>query len=76
MLLLPNVHLIEPSYVWELIKTDPDDNKFIDCYIAGSADALVGNDKHFDILHQINFPMVKVLKYEAFESLYKDEFSA
>lgn len=32
---------------------DPDDNKFIDCYVAAYADYLVTNDNHFNVLQQI-----------------------
>ena len=43
-------------YNWNLISVDHDDNKFVDAYIAGGAEFLVSNDKHFEILHSINFP--------------------
>ena len=42
-------------YNWNLISVDQDDNKFVDAYIAGGAEFLVSNDKHFEILHSINF---------------------
>ena len=42
-------------YNWNLISADQDDNKFVDAYIAGSGEFLVSNDKHFEILHSINF---------------------
>jgi putative PIN family toxin of toxin-antitoxin system len=29
-----NVELVSPSYRWNLIENDPDDNKFVDCAIA------------------------------------------
>lgn len=28
--LLQNVHIVEPAYRWNLIESDPDDNKFVD----------------------------------------------
>ncbi len=31
---LPNMHLVQKYYFWQLIETDPDDNKFVDCAIA------------------------------------------
>src|ERR1700733_9722802 len=34
---LPNVELITKYFCWDLIKTDPDDNKFTDCTIAANA---------------------------------------
>jgi len=48
-------------YSWNAIKKDPDDNKFFDLAIAGHADYLVTNDRHFNILKQLAFPQVKVL---------------
>ncbi|MFN8349383.1 MAG: putative toxin-antitoxin system toxin component, PIN family [Spirosomataceae bacterium] len=35
--LLPNVKHIEPHYHLNLIISDPDDNKFVDCAFAGNA---------------------------------------
>ena len=35
LLLLPNVILKNPSFLWQLVETDKDDNKFIDTYIGG-----------------------------------------
>ena len=32
---LPNVAKVEIGFKWELISSDPDDNKFVDCAIAG-----------------------------------------
>ncbi len=37
LLLLPNVTQVHPSYRWSLITADPDDNKFVDCAVAGNA---------------------------------------
>src|SRR5579875_3079526 len=50
LLLLPNVILKNPSYLWQLIENDKDDNKFVDCYVASQSDFIVSNDRH---LHQI-----------------------
>ncbi len=46
---LENVEQIKVYYNWLLIKEDPDDNKFIDCAIAGNVKYIVSNDKHFNI---------------------------
>ena len=35
---LSNVLLISKHYQWNMIKSDPDDNKFTDCAVAGRAD--------------------------------------
>jgi uncharacterized protein len=34
---LPNVINIQKYFYWQLVENDPDDNKFIDCAIAASA---------------------------------------
>jgi putative PIN family toxin of toxin-antitoxin system len=42
-----NVLLVHPTYRFQLITDDPDDNKFTDCAIVASADYLVTEDHHF-----------------------------
>lgn len=64
-----NVELITPYYHWELIPTDPDDNKFVDCAIAGQADYLVTHDKHFNILEKISFPKVEIIRLDSLQKL-------
>ena len=63
---LSNVEKTEIYYRWNLIEADKDDNKFVDCAIAGNADYLVSNDKHFNSLKKIDFPEVPLLKTEEF----------
>ncbi len=58
---LPNVHHVNPFYKWRLIDADPDDNKYCDCAIAGQANYLVTEDRHFDVLKSIQFPVVNVI---------------
>ena len=64
--LLPNVHSQVIYYNWNLMTNDPDDNKFVDCYIAAGADYLVSNDRHFNVLKSNDFPPVQLLSMEAF----------
>jgi len=74
LLFLPNVILKNPSYLWQLVENDKDDNKFVDCYIASQSDYIISNDRH---LHQIKgnrFPTLSVLRYEEFEEKYKKLF--
>ena len=63
---LDNVQKIEVYYRWLLIENDPDDNKFVDCAIAGSVKFVVSNDKHFKILKKIKFPLVEVINSDQF----------
>ncbi|WP_229235521.1 MULTISPECIES: putative toxin-antitoxin system toxin component, PIN family [Emticicia] len=66
MLEQPNVEYITRYFAWNLIQSDPDDNKFVDCAIACNATYLVSQDRHFDVLKQIPFPKIQVLKVEEF----------
>jgi putative PIN family toxin of toxin-antitoxin system len=61
-----NIIYIEPTYAWNLITNDADDNKFVDCAIAANADFIITNDKHFDILKSIDFPIVNTLTLQEF----------
>jgi len=53
---------------WNLITVDPDDNKFVDCAIAGQAKFIVTEDKHFQILKQVDFPKVEVITVVQFKT--------
>jgi len=74
LLLLPNVILKNPSFLWQLIESDKDDNKFIDCYIAGQCDYIISNDRHIHQIKNSKFPQIAVLSYEEFEDQYKESF--
>lgn len=52
---------------------DPDDDKFVDCAIAGNADFIVTNDRHFRVLKGIKFPKVKVITLEEFFEMLTGE---
>jgi putative PIN family toxin of toxin-antitoxin system len=67
--LASNVHHIIKHYRWNLITTDPDDNKFVDCAVAGNVDYLVTNDRHFRVLKDLALPKVNVISIEAFYEL-------
>lgn len=62
----PNLVRITPTWRFNLITKDPDDNKFVDCAICGMAEYIVSNDHHFDALKDIEFPMVTVLSIQEF----------
>jgi putative PIN family toxin of toxin-antitoxin system len=66
--LLPNVHYVHPYYQWDLIPSDPDDNKYCDCAVSGVADYIVTEDRHFNILSVIEFPKIAVVDIDKFSS--------
>ncbi|MGN6435350.1 MAG: putative toxin-antitoxin system toxin component, PIN family [Agriterribacter sp.] len=63
---LPNVYFCTAYYNWRLIGFDEDDNKYVDCAIAGRANYLVSEDRHFRILKTIDFPKVPLLSIDEF----------
>ncbi|MFN4254180.1 MAG: putative toxin-antitoxin system toxin component, PIN family [Saprospiraceae bacterium] len=63
----PNVEFVNTWFRWNLITTDPDDNKFVDCAIACNATCIVTEDKHFKVLGKIGFPKVEVLDVARFK---------
>jgi len=65
----PNVEQATVYYKWLLIPADPDDNKFVDCAISANTDFIVSNDKHFNVLKNIDFPKVNVLDIDTFKNL-------
>lgn len=65
---LPNVVKVNPiSFNWLLIKQDPDDDKFVDAYVASNADIIITNDKHYNILSEIKFPPITFCKIGDFK---------
>ena len=42
-----NVQHVSPTFRFQLITADPDDNKFTDCAITAGADYIVTEDRHF-----------------------------
>ena len=62
-----------PTWRFNLITQDPDDNKFVDCAICGMAEYIVSNDRHFDILKSIDFPLVTVRSIQEFSKELADE---
>jgi putative PIN family toxin of toxin-antitoxin system len=64
---LPNVFYSRVFFRWNLI-SDPDDNKFVDCYIASGAHYLITHDSHFLILKSVAFPKVNVVSIEEFKT--------
>ena len=65
------VEFIDPHFHLALISVDPDDNKFVDCAFSANATFIVSEDSHFNVLKEISFPQVLVLKIKDFLSLLK-----
>ena len=63
---LPNVYYAQVYFRWNLI-SDPDDNKFVDCYIASGAHYLISHDTHFSVLKSITFPKINIVRIEEFK---------
>lgn len=76
LLLLPNVTLTNPSFLWQLVENDKDDNKFVDCYFASQSDHIISNDRHLRGLVTNEFPPLSVLSYDDFEQQYKASLTA
>ena len=62
----PFTEFFTPYYHFELIKADPDDNKFVDCAIVAHARYVVTNDHHYDVLKEIPFPKVQIISIQDF----------
>ena len=58
-----------PYYRWQLISVDPDDNKFVDCALNAGAELIVSNDKHFNVLKEIDFPAIQVVDMASFKNI-------
>ena len=66
-----NVEYVNPTYRFNLIKADPDDNKFVDCAVIAGATYIVSNDRHFRELQQYDFPKVDVRTLTEFLNLVR-----
>ena len=67
------VELVNPYFSLHLIEADHDDDKFVDCAFAANATFIVSDDKHYDVLKDISFPQLLVLKLKEFLGLLKTE---
>jgi uncharacterized protein len=57
---------VEVYFNWNLISSDQDDNKYVDCAIACNAKYLVTEDEHFKVLKSLEFPRVNIIKLDAY----------
>ena len=63
---LTNVEKQDIFIKWNIIESDKDDNKFIDCAIAGNCHYIVTNDRHFNILKQRGNDLVGLMDIDTF----------
>ncbi|RFS17107.1 putative toxin-antitoxin system toxin component, PIN family [Emticicia sp. C21] len=66
-----NTQRFDPSYKWQLVEEDPDDNKFVDCAIGANVDFLVTDDKHIRSLRRKGrrFPPIQVVSFAEFKKI-------
>ena len=60
----PYTLFVTPYYHFKLIAADPDDNKFVDCAVAANAKFIVTEDSHYNVLQDINFPKVEIIRLD------------
>ena len=68
---LPNVNFIHNYFRWQLITTDPDDNKYCDCAVATQASYIVTEDRHFEALKNIPFPSLTTVRIDRFMNILR-----
>jgi uncharacterized protein len=66
-----NTSLYSIYYNFLLVRQDPDDNKFVDTYLAANADYLVSNDKDLLALRNLAYPPVTVITLQAFSDMLR-----
>lgn len=66
-----NHQRFEPSFNWQLVTDDPDDNKFVDCALGTNVDYLVSDNKHIKNLLKISnlFPPIPIVTFKQFSKI-------
>ncbi len=60
----PYTVFVTAFFHFNLITADPDDNKFVDCAVAGNAKYIATEDSHYDVLRNIEFPKIDIIKLD------------
>jgi len=60
----PYTIFTHPFYTFHLITADPDDDKFVDCAVASNAKFIVTEDSHYNVLKNVVFPVVEIIKLD------------
>lgn len=66
-----NTRKLDVTFKFQLIESDLDDNKFVDCAIRANAKYIVTQDHHYDVLKSIDFPKVNVIDIDSFLEFLK-----
>lgn len=69
ILSLENCTLQSTFFEWGLMHNDEDDNKYTDCALVAAVDHLISEDRHFNILKDIDFPKLSVIRADDFLEL-------
>lgn len=69
ILLHKNVERIDHHFRFGLITADADDIKFVDCAIIAGAKYIVTEDRHFNVLKEIQFPKVEIVGIDRFAEM-------
>jgi predicted nucleic acid-binding protein len=67
------VELVNPYFSLHLIEADHDDDKFVDCAFAANATYIVSDDRHYEVLKDVDFPKLLVLKLKEFLGLLQSD---
>jgi len=70
-LIIQNAELVQPSDLPEPVSTDPDDDKFLACALAGDSTIIVSGDS--DLINVSGYCGIKVLTPKAFVSERLDQ---
>lgn len=73
LLVLPNINFCDIYFKFQLIPTDEDDEKFVDCALSGNVHFLVSNDKALLRLKSISFPYINVISKEEFVKILSEQ---
>ncbi len=66
-IIVQNAILVEPSEKFDIVKEDPDDNKFIEAAVAGNAEYIITQDKH--LLKIKEFKGIKIITPKEFNKI-------
>lgn len=63
--------IVEPSEIIDVVKEDPDDNKFIEAAMEGKADYIITQDNH--LLKLKKYKNIKIITPKDFLELFKEK---